>query len=143
MKPGGKINSSMDIPSDPNKFDLRTHYWDATGKLVKRDPYVLYVRDGVQYYERPVGSGNLWFENNQPAGRMSRKTHPDGKSHKQFDHAATHIEFTEPLSGEQEMHYELELERMQNAELKRELDAIKAEREPKVATPAPAVKGKA
>ena len=59
--------SMMDQEMDPNKFDLRTHLFDNQGRLVKKNHYVLRVINGVSYYERPVNSGNLWFENNQPA----------------------------------------------------------------------------
>lgn len=134
---GGRIQSSEDIKSDPNKFDLRTHYWDATGKLTKKDLYTCYVRNGISCYERPLNSGNLWYDNNQPAGRIELGKDPAGKTIKIFNHEAEHIAYVAPSSAS-ELEVALHAERAKAAELEAELASIRAERAADVKTPASA-----
>lgn len=113
---------------DPNKFDLRTHTWDSQGNLVHRNPYRSYIMDGKQYFERPVNSGNLWFENNQPAGRVELTFNEAGHiATKKFNFGAPHQEYSPPLQGAEKIHFELEQERARSAQLKAELEAIKKE----------------
>lgn len=113
---------------DPNKFDLRTHVWDSQGHLVSKNLYRSFIIEGRQYFERPVNSGNLWFENNQPAGRVELTFGENGKiAKKEFNFEAPHKEYKAPLTGTDALHFELEQQREQNAALKAELDAIRQE----------------
>lgn len=113
---------------DPNKFDLRTHEWDGQGKLIGTNHYRAYIVDGNKYYERPVNSGNLWFENNKPAGRVECKFNDKGHiTSKRFNFEAAHISYTPPLTGAEKLHYELEQERHRSAQLEAELSAIRKE----------------
>lgn len=113
---------------DPNKFDLRTHVWDSQGHLEAKNPYRAYIVDGSKYYERPVNSGNLWFENNQPAGRVELTFGKNGTiASKRFDFAAEHKDYAVPLEGAEKLHYELEQAREKNAQLEIELSAIRKE----------------
>ena len=49
-------------------------------------------------YERPVNSGNLFYENNQPAGRVEVTRDAKGRIvGKEFDFTAKHKEFRTPL----------------------------------------------
>jgi hypothetical protein len=81
-------------------FDLRTHIRDPkTGQVIKKQPYKLYIGkfDGSnvgKFYERPVGSGNLFYENGAVAGRMV-----DGK----VNHAVPHVAVVSPKSQEQQL----------------------------------------
>lgn len=100
------------------KFDLQTHVRDKYGKLIKTNPYRRYCRGGEVYYERPVGSGNLWYENNEPAGRMI-----DNK----VDRTAAHVEFTAPVSEDQKLVKAVLDTKAENEALRRELEALKAE----------------
>lgn len=118
----------MDYTPDPNKFDLRTHHWNGQGHLTKLNLYTCHVVEGRQYYERPINSGNLWYENNQPAGRV---TYKDGV--KAIDTAAAHLAYTQPLDGAEKLHFELAAEKVRTAELEAELAAIMADRTPKAA----------
>lgn len=119
---------------DPNKFDLRTHVWDSQGLLVEKNIYRSHIREGVTYFERPVNSGNLWHENNQPAGRVEYVFAPNGKvSSKTYHIGAPHKEYTAPLTGDEKLHYELEQERERNAQLAAELAAIKKDAGAKLA----------
>lgn len=116
---------------DPNKFDLRTHHWDGQGALVQKNLYTCYVREGQQYFERPVNSGNLWHGNNQPAGRVTKQFNDAGHEiSKSFDHTAPHVKFTPKLTGDDALHYQLEQERARSAALEAEVAAIRKERTP-------------
>lgn len=117
---------------DPNKFDLRTHLWDGQGNLVKKNLYTLYVIEGRQYFERPIQSGNLWFENNQPAGRVLFEKDSSGKMQRRIDEGAEHIAFIPKLEGDDALYYALEQEKLRTADLERELAAVRADRAPKV-----------
>lgn len=124
----------LEYVADPNKFDTRTHIWDAQGKLVAKNPYRLFIVQGNQYFERPVNSGNLWTEGNQPAGRVECKFNDKGHIvSKEFDFTAPHKKWVAPLTGDSKLHYELEQERARTAELEAELAAIRGERAPKPA----------
>jgi hypothetical protein len=122
---------TLEYVSDPNKFDLQVHRWDNQGHLISKNPYRNFIIEGRSYYERPVNSGNLWFENNQPAGRVECTFNEKGHiATKKFDFDAPHKEWTAPLTGDAKIHFELEQAREQNAALAAELAAIKASKAP-------------
>ncbi len=125
---------------DPNKFDLRTHEWDAQGILVRKNLYRLHIREGNHYFERPVNSGNLWFENNQPAGRVELKFNKLGHiTSKEYKFDAEHKEYSPELTGNDKLTFQLEQERSRSAELEAELLAIRGERAPVTKQPGGAV----
>ena len=129
----------LEYTPDPNKFDLVTHRWDAQGKLVHFAPYRKFIQSGVEYYERPVNSGNLWYENNQPAGRVICEFNEKGHiCSKAFDLSAQHVDYTPPLTGDQKLAAQLSTTMDENAALKAELAAIKKDREPVVVQAEPA-----
>lgn len=120
----------LEYTPNPNKFDLRTHVWDNQGHLVRENLYRSFIVGGAHYFERPVNSGNLWLENNQPAGRVECKFNDKGHIiSKAFDFTAPHKDFTAPLQGAAKVHYELEQERARSAQLEAELAQIRQERE--------------
>lgn len=124
-----RIYRLEDVPQDPNKFDTRTHFFDNNGLLYKTNHYVCHVMDKVSYYERPVNSGNLWGENNRPAGRLLRKFNPDTKKmEKSVDPTAEHIEMPTELSAAEQVQAELQLARETNEKLAAELAQIRKER---------------
>jgi hypothetical protein len=41
-----------------------------TGKVVASNPYRMFAIQGIQYFEKPKGSGNLYFKSGEPAGRL-------------------------------------------------------------------------
>lgn len=122
-------------------FDLRTSVRDGkSGKIVKKQPYRLHVVAGKQFFERPVGSGNLWFLNGEPAGQVI-----DGK----VKSGEPHHEWTAPGELEKQGIFAEKDKRI--ASLEAELRAIKQEKEKKAAesaeekakvapSPAPAMK---
>jgi hypothetical protein len=121
--------SMLDQEVDPNKFDTRTHLFDNQGRLVKKNHYTLYVVDGEQFYERPVGSGNLWYANNRSAGRVLH----DAAGKRTFNHTAEHITFVPKLEGHEAIEFELFHEKEKSAALEKELSQIKADFEARLA----------
>lgn len=129
MQPAKRI----EYKPDPNKFDLVTHRWDSQGHLVAKNPYRTFIINGAQYFERPVNSGNLWFENNKPAGRVELTFNEKGHiATKEFKFDDAHKSFTAPLEGDEKLHFELEQVRAKNAQLEAELAAIGKEATAKV-----------
>jgi uncharacterized small protein (DUF1192 family) len=137
-----EIARGVESVPDPNKFDLITHHWNRQGQLTRTNLYIMYIIEGNKYFERPVNSGNLWHENNQPAGRVEKTFGPNGVvAKKSFDYKAPHKAYTPKLEGNDALKYQVEQERDRIAELERELAAIKAERSGKP-TSAPATQKK-
>lgn len=121
---------------DPNKFDLRTHHFDGRGRLKKVNHYRMHNHKGVNYFERPVGSGNLFSENNEPAGRVEFLEIKNERGHviksKSFDFKAEHKDYVAPLSGQEKLHFENEQLKNENSVMKAalaEIEAIRAENE--------------
>lgn len=117
----------QDVEEVKPGFNLKTVYRNAkTGKIEKEDYYIArYVKQGegsVVYFERPAGSRNIWNGQGEAIGRWD-ETKPEGQ---RFIAGAPHIEFVMPETVDQKIARE-------NAQLKAELAAIKAEREVKAA----------
>lgn len=111
-------------------FDLRTHIFDKRGRLTGKNPYRLHVRNGERLFERPVGSGNLWYENGDPAGRVEVTISADARTQtKKFHIGAEHKAYTAPLTGAEKLHFEHEELKAKTAAMEAELAAIRAERE--------------
>lgn len=105
------------------EFDLQTHGWDPqTRQLAWKNPYRMHHIKGVQYWERPVGSGNLYTKQDEPCGRIV-----DFKQLK-IDKDAPHIEWEAPKSPAELAAAKQHELMSRNAELQAELDAIKKER---------------
>lgn len=113
----------QDKQPDPNTFDLTVHKWDSRGHLKAVNPYRLHFYQGAQYYERPVNSGNLWYENNQPAGRVKYNANRE----KSFEFKAPHVTYVKPLAGAEKITFENLSLKEQNAQLMKELQQIKAD----------------
>ena len=103
-------------------FDLRVLIRDAkTGEVIRHQPYNRHCVGRFVYYERPIGSGNLFFGDGKPAGRWVR-----GETGEYFaDTAAAHVTVREPEEEKQDMSAMAD----ENETLKRELAAAKAELE--------------
>lgn len=102
------------------KFDILVHIRDRkTGRMIAENPYVLRKHHGVDYFERPKGSGNLYFGNNEPAGRYEAgKFLPD----------AAHKEWVKPLNEKELVAQAIAAKDDENAKLKAELNEIKREK---------------
>jgi len=101
-------------------FDPRVvHTRDPkTGRVIRVNPFKLIVERGKRYYEHPVGSGNLWYEDRTTAGRFEKGSVILGADHKVY---------VMPLTEDQKLarkHAQLEQE---NIRLAQELEAIKLE----------------
>lgn len=107
------------MKASKEKFDLIVHRRDKkTGRVTEVNAYVMRKHQGVSYFERPKGSGNLFFENNEPAGRYEA-----GK----FNLEAKHIDWVAPLSPEESVQQAVASAMSENARLKAELSEIKRE----------------
>lgn len=63
-------------------FDLKTHIRNPkTGQLLKVQPYRLHCIGEKKLYERPVGSGNVFYENGEKAGRVVKGKHEESEAH--------------------------------------------------------------
>ena len=101
-------------------FDLVVHRRDEkTGRVTEVAPYRLYARDGIEYYERPKGSGNLFFKNNELAGRMIEN---------RVKKDAEHVEWIAPMNADQSLAHENAVQAQELAKIKAELDSMKREK---------------
>lgn len=41
-------------------FDLKTHIRDKKGQIIGFNHYTLHINEGIQMFERPPGSGNMY-----------------------------------------------------------------------------------
>jgi len=121
--------------TDPNRFDMITHETDARGRVRGTNLLRIHMKDGNSYYERPVGSGNLFYENNEPAGRVEAKKDARGRIvGKTFDFNAKHVVFKKPADAQTELEQKLMEEQAKSSALEKELAAIRAEDAAKVGT---------
>lgn len=120
----------LEYAPDPHKFDLVTDRWDNQGRRTgPRNGYRKFITGAGEYYERPVNSGNLWLENNQPAGRVICEFNDKGHIvKKEFDFTAEHLAYVPPPTGAEKIAGELAAERARSAQLEAELNAIRKER---------------
>lgn len=121
-------NQNVSTGSNNIKFDLKTHHFDPKGKLIKKNPYRLHVVRGEKLFERPIGSGNLFHANNEPAGRVTYDISDDGlKKSKKIDRKAEHIAFKPAPTGAELVAMENEKLKSQNEILLKELASIRGE----------------
>jgi len=100
-------------------FDLVVHKRDAkTGRVTQVQPYRMFSRDGIEYFERPKGSGNLFFRNNEPAGRMIEDKIKKGEKH---------LEWAAPLNADQQLAQQHASQAQELAKVKAELEEMKRE----------------
>lgn len=67
-KPAPKVVEAPQLDETVG-FDNRTHITDAkTGRLIRLQNYTKHARADKVMFERPIGSGNCYFENGQWAG---------------------------------------------------------------------------
>lgn len=125
------------------KFDLLVTQRDpVTGQVIGTNPYTLRVvgregsNDRTEIYERPVGSGNVFNAQGEPAGRWIAESRDEkGKFIPgRYDAEAAHIAFKLPETKDQILARETLVKDAKIAELQRELEAIRAENEKKQAS---------
>ena len=128
----------MDMEQKP-KFDLVvTHRDPKSGMITHTTPYILRrvgevgSSEKTDLWERPSGSGNLFDAEMNPVGRwVYEEQKIKGKVVKVGHHEpdAEHIAFVPPLTADEKLRQEVAATQVELAETKRELAAIKAERE--------------
>ena len=119
------MQSKVQKDDEPQGFDLVvTKRHPKTGLVIERNPYILRVcgegTNRTQYLERPKGSGNLWNFKGEAVGVWD-KSKPEGQ---RFIKGAKHVAWEPPLTDDEKVSIE-------NAELRKELAAAKAELEAK------------
>ncbi len=108
---------------EKKEFEIQTHYWDSKSrKLSHKNPYRMWHVRGVQYWERPVGSGNLYTKDGAPCGRIVDFTKCI------IDKNAKHIDWERPKTEEELRDIKFNELEAKNKELLRELDMIKKEK---------------
>lgn len=121
-----------DPPPPMSGFDFRTHIKDArTGELIRIQAYRRRCIGNQTFCERPVDSGNLWYEDGKQAGRWVKG--PDGKFF--ADESAEHIQFIAPktqLRRQTEIEDENEILRLELAARDEELAALRNGKSAKV-----------
>ena len=118
---GPKDNNEMPETSVLGDFDPRiVHTRDPkTGRVIRVNPFKLIVERGKRYYEHPVGSGNLYYEDRSLAGRFEKGLVVLGAEHK---------EWAVPLTEDEQISRKYAQTEQENQRLMRELEEIKAER---------------
>ena len=117
---------------------LRVTYRNmTTGRVEKTDPYTLRVigEERQQLWERPSGSGNLFDKpkDGSPVGRwiyeekkIGSRIHRVGR----YEKDAKHVEWIPPQTEDQKLAHKLADKDQKILALERELEAIKAEKNP-------------
>jgi len=121
-----------EIPQDEpvvQGFDTRVTFRDQkTGQITKQDPYIQRVcGEGTNrsvFFERPAGSGNLWSVAGKPVGRWDA-TKPEGE---RFISNAEHVAWERPQTEDEKLASRLIAKDQENAILKAEVAALKAEK---------------
>lgn len=90
-----------------------------TKRVAGQNPYKLIIHNGVRFFEHPVGSGNLWWEDRTPAGRLEAGKIFKGKKHEVYN---------APLTSDEKLAREVAKTKQENERLLRELEEIKKEK---------------
>lgn len=105
-----------------------------TGKVIKSNPFKVYMDRGAAFYEWPVGSGNLYYANREPAGVIDEKG--------AIVRGAAHKPFTPPITQDEKIGMANATLAQENEKLKQELASIKKEQELAATHPKITTKGK-
>lgn len=137
---------------DPNTqaFDLVTKVYDSkTKRVIGTNNYRLrsFGRPAVDLFERPVGSGHLYYKSGEPAGQFDYDKYEELKKAKAVNAVeasvvmgANHIPWEAPETGDEKMARELSTTKKRNEQLEKELAAIRAEQKPAPVVTAPTAK---
>lgn len=121
----------MQQETKSKEFDLVvTHRDEKTGLVTHTNPYTLRVvklenEEKAHYFERPVGSGNLWNKAGDAIGRWIKDEKGKGK----YIAEAKHINFIPPETQDAKVAREVIETRERNKVLEAELAALKAEKQ--------------
>jgi hypothetical protein len=123
-------------------FDLVTKVYDSkTKRVIGTNNYRLrcYGQPAVDLYERPVGSGNLYYRSGEPAGQFDYETFDKLTADKSKNATSEaikigmeHAPWEAPETADEKMAREFAASKKRNEQLEKELAAIKAEQKPVV-----------
>jgi len=124
-------------------FDKRVQIRDPkSGRVIATNPYRKFVRKEGEFYERPVGSGNLFWDDNTPAGRAIFHTDAAGKvSIKEIQKGAEHVAPVSEKSKADKLVEDLVAKEKKIAELESKLIAKESDAALKTAPTATMSKG--
>lgn len=92
----------------------------VTKAVVRKNPYRMISHEGKRFFEHPVGSGNLWYENREHAGRIEAGKITEGAPHKLY---------TPSITEDEQLARQLDVTKQENSKLLAELAEIKREQQ--------------
>lgn len=110
-------------------FNKKVTYRDPlSGQIVKKDPYIKRVcrsegGGNTRYYERPIGSGNLWDAQGNAVGRWDH-TKPEGQ---RFIKDVEHKPYVPTMTEDEKLANKILATENKNKALLAELESVKAE----------------
>lgn len=104
-------------------FDLRSVIRTKDGEIQSEQPYFIHLQGSTQYFERPVGSGNLFYITGEEAGRLEY----DDTGKKSIKLGEAHKNYEAPQDADSLLFEKYKLAEQQNEAMRKELDAIKKE----------------
>lgn len=111
------------MSDEKKEFSVKTHYWDArTRQVAKVDTYRMHKIKGIEYWERPSGSGNLYAKDGSSLGRITNR------SKLIIDKEAAHIDYEPPKSDAERQSIKFQESQVKIKELEAEINAIKMEK---------------
>lgn len=97
-----------------------------TKRVVEKKPFTVYCVKGSRYYEYPVGSGNLWYEDRSFCGRKGERS---AKGEFDIQVGEAHVKWEPPATADQTVAVEAASLKVENAKLLAELADIKKEQQ--------------
>jgi hypothetical protein len=81
-------------------FDLRTKRYNKKGQVISDEPYIMYVENGKQVFERPPHSGNFYYIDGSEVDSedMPEQTHTAQQEQKEARRAKATAEQTRRLN---------------------------------------------
>lgn len=131
------------VNPDTNEFcTIVEHIDPKTKRVIGVNPYRMFcVGKETVVFERPLGSGHLWYKNGEPAGQFDWEIHAKAvkeraknPTEQAIKLGAAHIPWAPEVTGDELLMREAAKQKAENEALKAELAAIKAEKE-KVSQP--------
>jgi hypothetical protein len=81
-------------------FDLRTKRYNKKGQVISEEPYIMYVENGKQVFERPPHSGNFYYIDGSEVAKEDQPeiTHTSQEEVKEAKRAKATAEQTRKLN---------------------------------------------
>ncbi len=87
-------------------FDIKVQHRNVkTGRIQQNNTYRLHIVQGKRYFERPLGSGHLYYETGEAAGQIEWEN--EGKK-KVIKEGVAHRAYNRPLTVNEQMQREFD-----------------------------------